>query len=340
MMAVMLVLTLLRSADAAAAVRETHLTHARGNVDVYVESGQCVIVIEGLIDRDSVKPIAEGFRQLRPSECKERIMRLNSPGGIPNIAYGVADLLRKFEFDTEIADRGLCASACTYIFLGGRKRYIGDKSRFGVHQHSRDGVCSAVLTDNEQQRIRRILAPSMPPPAIDRLIVLILATDCKGMNFLARGDLAELSIANAQQSRINKAIQNAMEVYDNQETEKLRTSASGPWVRSAGDKAITVFTRGIANISDGGKPAIWGLVNHVAEKVEEMSGERYRSYESLLEADCERQTLAVIRGFFIREEMGEGRIVWKTGRMAPVPVKARTPDEVFYKEACGRPLSR
>ena len=60
--------------------------------------------IDGLLDRGSVKAIADGFRQLKPSECAERIMVLNSSGGIPTIAYGIADLVRKFDFDTEVAN--------------------------------------------------------------------------------------------------------------------------------------------------------------------------------------------------------------------------------------------
>ena len=101
---------------------------------------------------------------------------------------------------------------------------------------------------------------------------------------------------------------------------------------------LTVFTRSTSEPRASGKPAIWGLINHAADRTESQSGEPYRSYESLQEADCEQQTLTVIRGFYTRETMGEGRVVWKTGRLAAVPVKPKTPAEVFYRLACGQPL--
>ena len=43
----------------------------------------------------------------------------------------------------------------------------------------------------------------------------------------------------------------------------------------------------------------------------------------------------------IREAMvaREAPVVRKTRRMAGVPVRPKTPAEVFYKQACGRPLS-
>jgi len=37
--------------------------------------------------------------------------------------------------------------------------------------------------------------------------------------------------------------------------------------------------------------------------------------------------------------MGEGRIVWKTGKLPPTPVKPKTPAEIIYKIACGSAAS-
>ena len=332
---VLIALALSTCATAFAAVRHAHIPYANGSVNVYVEAGQCVIVVDGLLDRGSVKAIADGFRQLKPSECTERIMVLNSPGGIPNIAYGVADLVRKFDFDTEVASRGLCASACTYLFLGGRNRFVDDKSRIGVHQHIRDGVCSAMLTDGEEQRLRKLVDPAMSPANVNRLIELILATDCKTMAFLSAGVISELTVANATQSKISKAIQSAMQAQDTQEIEKFRANASGSWARAGGDRVLTIYTRAIAEPRADGKPAIWGLINHIADRTESQSGEQYLSYEALHEVDCEQQQLTVLRGFYTRDAMGAGRIVWKTGRLAPTPVKPKTPAAIIYQQACG-----
>lgn len=339
LLAVVLALALFACATASATVRHVNLPYANGSVNVYVDAGQCVIAVDGLLDRGSVKAIADGLRQLKPSECADRIMVLNSPGGIPSIAYGVADLVRKFDFDTEVASRGLCASACTYLFLGGRKRFVDDKSRIGVHQHLRDGVCSAVLTEGEEQRLRKLVDPAMSPANVNRLIEIILATDCKTMTFLAPEVLGDLTMTNAAQSKISKAIRNAMDTQDAQEIEKFRANASGAWSRTAGDRLVTVYTRAIAEPRADGKPAIWGLINHAADRAEWQSGEQYRSYEALHEADCEQQTLTVIRGFYTREPMGAGRIVWKTGRLAPTTVKPKTPAAIIYQQACGTAVS-
>ena len=331
----LLIITLACCGHALAAVRHVHLPYPGGKVDVYSESAQCVIVIEGLLDRGSAKSVSDAFRLLRPSECAERIVVFNSAGGTPNLAYSYAELIRKNGFDTEVAKQGMCSSACAYAFLGGGRRFIDDKARFGVHQHTRKGVCTPALTEDEDRRLRRIAEPVMPAAAIDRFIELIAATDCRTMAFLSSEVLNGLSIANAQQSRISPVIQEAIEARALQEVAALRATASGPWVRAAGDKALTVFTRSAAEPPAGGKPMIWGLVNHVADRMHRQAGEHYRSFEALNEADCEKQTLAVILGLYTREAMGEGRIVWKTGRLAPTSVKPNTPAAVYYKLACG-----
>jgi len=331
----LLIASLLCCAQAQAAARHVHLPYPGGKVDVYSEAAQCVIVVEGPLDRGSAKSVSDAFRLLRPSECEQRIVVFNSAGGTPNIAYSYAELIRKNGFDTEVAKQGLCSSACTYAFLGGNRRFIDDKARFGVHQHTRKGVCTPVLTEEEDRRLRRIAEPAMPAPAIDRFIELIAATDCRTMAFLSHEVLNELSIANARQTRVSAAIQSAIEARALQEVAALRATASGPWVRAAGDSALTVFTRNAAEPPAGGKPMIWGLVNHAADRMHRQAGEHYRSFEALNEADCEKQTLTIILGVYTREAMGEGRIVWKTGRLAPTPVKPNTPAAVYYRLACG-----
>ena len=333
---VLLITTLLLCIHAQAAVRHVHLPYPGGKVDVYSDTAQCVIVVEGLLDRGSAKSVSNAFRLLRPSECVERIVVFNSAGGTPNLAYSYAELIRKNGFDTEVAKQGLCSSACAYAFLGGSRRFIDDKARFGVHQHTRKGVCTPALTEDEDRRLRRIAEQAMPAPAIDRFIELIAATDCRTMAFLSPEVLNELSIANAQQTRVSSAIQDAIEARALQEIATLRATASGPWIRAVGDNALTVFTRSAAAPPAGGKPVIWGLVNHAADRMHRQAGEHYRSFEALNEADCEKQTLAVILGVYTREAMGEGRIVWKTGRLAPTPVKPKTPAEFMFKKACER----
>lgn len=335
LLAILSGLVLSHCATVFAEVRHVQQTYANGKVDFYAEASQCVIVFNGMIDKLSVKAMAEGFRQLPLAGCSERIMVLNSVGGIPAIAFGYAELLRKYEFDTEVSSGGVCSSACAYLFLSGRKRVIDDRSRYGVHQHAREGVCNPTLTEREEQRLRKAADPSVPAATIDRLIELIAATDCKGMAYVSPQSLAELSIANRRQSQISTAIRSAIETQELHEIERFRAAASGPWRRTGGGKTLTVFTRGVTDAPSGSGPAIWGLINHAAERVHTQTGETYRTYEALHEANCENQTLRVILGFYTREAMGEGAIIWKTGKLPPTPVKPKTPAAIIYEQACG-----
>jgi hypothetical protein len=327
------------TAQAQTGVQQTSHAYSRGNIDVYATAGQCVVAIDGLIDDTLIKPLNEGLQQVRRQRCTERIMVLNSAGGAPRYAYSIADFLAKQEFDTEIAGGGICFSACAYVFLGGRKRMIADGGRFGVHQHSREGVCALGFSDVEERRMRTIMEKSLAAPAVNRLIGIILATDCNTMNFIAREDLDAMTIANAQSSRISAEIRDAMVAREAQVFEQFRAAARGTWTRAAGDRTLTVYTREVAETAPGGNPAVWGRIVFSADRPERVSGQIHRTHEMLSEVDCDRQMISVIRSIYTRDPQGEGAVVWKTGRMAGVPVRAKTPAEVFYKQACGRSLS-
>lgn len=326
------------SANALASVRHVHLPYANGNIDLYSTTGQCVLVIDGLLDNGAVKALNEGLRQVQHLRCAERIMVLNSAGGMPVFAYSVADFIGKHEFDTEIVNGSICFSACSYVFLGGRKRVVGDQGKFGVHQHSREGACALAFSDGEEKRMRTILEKALPAPAINRLIGIILGTDCNTMNLLSREDLGAMSIANSQESRIDRDIRQAMAAREAEVFEQFRSAVRGSWTRAAGDRVLTVFTRERAEPAPGGNPTLWAMINYSADKSEIMSGEHYRTHEMLNEVDCDRQTISVIRSVYTREPMGAGPVVWKTGRLSFVPVRPRTPAEVFYKAACGQAL--
>ncbi|MER8944994.1 hypothetical protein [Mesorhizobium sp. M0185] len=79
---------------------------------------------------------------------------INSGGGDVEAAIGIGRLIRDAWFETSIGQYvldhekpsefikprklipGICASAATLIFLGGRLRYFSDGAKFGVHQFS------------------------------------------------------------------------------------------------------------------------------------------------------------------------------------------------------------
>lgn len=321
-----------------AETRPVHLAYPNGNVDLYFAANRCAIVLDGLMDAGAAKALDTGFRQMQRMGCTEPVMVFNSAGGTPAVAYLLADFLAKHAFDTAIVDGGICFSACAYAFLGGRKRFIAERGRYGVHQHSRNNVCAHAFSDAEEQRMRRIMDRSLPAPAVNRLIGIVLDTDCNTMNFLSRADLSGMSIANVQESRLDKAIQQAMANREAQVYEQFRSAARGNWTRLAGDNVLVVFAREGTQPAAGGNPTVWGLINYSADKAEMVSGERYRSHEMLNEVDCEKQTISVIRGVYTRDAMGAGPVVWKTGRLTGVAVRPKTPAEALYKQACGQPL--
>lgn len=59
-------------------------------------------------------------------------VRLNSSGGGYYAAFDLAAVLIDFELDTEIVDE--CASACAFVFLGGKRRTMWRGAKLGFHR--------------------------------------------------------------------------------------------------------------------------------------------------------------------------------------------------------------
>lgn len=66
-----------------------------------------------------------------------RLIELDSSGGLVSEANVMVALIQKRDMDTLV--RGRCASACTDLFLSGRRRFVGPDARFGFHQSGFDG---------------------------------------------------------------------------------------------------------------------------------------------------------------------------------------------------------
>jgi hypothetical protein len=79
------------------------------------------------------------------------LIRFNPPGGNLYGAIALGRILREKEFDTEAE---VCASACTYSFLGGIKRnYVDEKSAVGVHRFYNNQATKELQTTSLQVRI-------------------------------------------------------------------------------------------------------------------------------------------------------------------------------------------
>ncbi len=76
-----------------------------------------------------------------------KTLRLTSGGGQDFAGHQIRDLVQKYEIDTEA--RGECSSACSFIFLAGKKRsLIGDAS-LGFHNRY-------TKVENQNERIKKV----------------------------------------------------------------------------------------------------------------------------------------------------------------------------------------
>lgn len=90
---------------------------------------------------------------------------LDSEGGYVVEGRGVARLIRERGLDTYVF--GVCKSACTTAFIGGRERTIGPNGRLGFHQYSMEVNYPDKLLNPraEQDRDRLFFAQQGVKPA-------------------------------------------------------------------------------------------------------------------------------------------------------------------------------
>jgi len=89
-----------------------------------------VIKLDGEIDLDS----ALNFHRAIQADPKAKLLVLNSPGGLVQIALLIAEDVYERKLSTYISSTDGCYSACSFIFLAGAERKVDGK--LGVHQIS------------------------------------------------------------------------------------------------------------------------------------------------------------------------------------------------------------
>ena len=114
--------------------------------------GNCIgcewISARGVITEGTAARFAKFYREEKLERCY--LLALDSTGGSVVEAIKLGELIRQYGCTTTIArsvnDRpgyatgftledGECYSACAYAFLGGKKRWVDAKAKYGVHQH-------------------------------------------------------------------------------------------------------------------------------------------------------------------------------------------------------------
>lgn len=72
-----------------------------------------------------------------------RAIRLDSPGGRIGVGLELHDIVRAHGLDTLVT--GGCASACTDVFLAGRRRWAAEDAKLGFHQGAIGGAVSRLI---------------------------------------------------------------------------------------------------------------------------------------------------------------------------------------------------
>lgn len=88
-----------------------------------------VIVLSGDVDKHMEAKLIKAL-EIYPNL---KTVAVDSPGGYVHIGFRIGHLIRDNNLNTFIYRNGSCASACTYIFMGGRYRGMQYGGRLGFH---------------------------------------------------------------------------------------------------------------------------------------------------------------------------------------------------------------
>lgn len=155
-----------------------------GQVDVRVSANGEAVVIHGAL-REGTAAAAERAFEEAPSAT---MLVLNSPGGRLLEGERLSRYVRERRLDTYV--EGMCASACTYVFLAGKERAATPNARIGFHQPSLAGLDVA----GQRQAVSRMAevyrAARLPEPFIAK----ISATGPEDMWFPTRDELIAANV--------------------------------------------------------------------------------------------------------------------------------------------------
>ena len=79
-------------------------------------------------------------------------IRLTSQGGSEQAAHLISELILKHKLDTQAS--GMCASACTNIFIAGKKRRLMQGAQLLFHPHA--------LSDNDSEENKKMFKKHFP----------------------------------------------------------------------------------------------------------------------------------------------------------------------------------
>lgn len=110
---------------------------------------------------------ADRFAEALRRSPQVRTIVLNSSGGRLLEAEHVASMIREKQLDTYV--EGLCASACTYVFLAGKDRAATPNARIGFHQPSFPGVQGFELELSTKSMLDKYRQAKLPEAFIQKI---------------------------------------------------------------------------------------------------------------------------------------------------------------------------
>jgi hypothetical protein len=97
------------------------------------ETGGSYIFADGDIREGDTEELE---RLIHKGYAEDRILVLNSPGGLLWEGVLLGRKLRHYRFQTYVSGSGLCYSACFFAFAGGEYRWVNEGGKLGVHRFS------------------------------------------------------------------------------------------------------------------------------------------------------------------------------------------------------------
>ena len=114
---------------------------------------------------------------------------LDSPGGSLPEGFRIAILTRQKRLSTYVAKE--CDSACAFVFLMGRKRYVSKEAKIGVHAVGNDDGSEDSGAIRDTIQFARLFAKlGIPSSTIGKMV----ATPPRRITYLDQSDLASLKV--------------------------------------------------------------------------------------------------------------------------------------------------
>ncbi|PAY03841.1 hypothetical protein CK489_36700 [Bradyrhizobium sp. UFLA03-84] len=129
------------------------------------------------------------FRSYLGTERRVVGLHLDSEGGSLDEGFRIAMLARQKQIATFVS--GECDSACAFIFLASRKRYVAPNAKIGVHSVSNQHGNEDNGTIRDTIKLARLSAKlHIPPSAIGRMVM----TPAGKIYYLNKEELASLKV--------------------------------------------------------------------------------------------------------------------------------------------------